>query len=539
MQASAPITPGTLIHNRYRLVGATGQSSSGQTYLARDLKQFNELCVLKEFIPELSESTTLELLQQFFHQEVAVLYKLDHPQIPRFRPLIAQGQRFYWVRAYIEGKSLGVLLDERKAQGQKFSEAEVIQLMAQVLPVLGYLHSQGIIHRNLSLDSIIIRQQDALPVLINFGLVRELAAHLHLHAIDPAMVRGHWGYAPPEQLQFGQSYPNSDLYSLAVSAIALLTGNRPQDLYNQNSQEIAWETSTTPVSPTLARLLERLVDPDPQKRFASAEQVFRTLEPLLTTLPAPAPATELTPDNPSDQPTDLQPAPQGRLISKKRPPQKANGDPRASLAMVAGLALLVAVVAWRVISSLRPNLLPVTTPPTQTSPVPQVSAPVAQAPGSRATPNSGTSDNQEALRDRRRKLGIDFQYFTVLVDDTFYSKNPQLRNQKLGSAAEQTRLRSQWNQIASELMDRLETLKPETRRKLGSYRRANYDQWLAQLGEPGAKSSQALDSLADQRFYQLFPALKGKTINPRTYGQIWYALAEEQVSNVKTRSPVQ
>jgi serine/threonine-protein kinase len=138
------------------------------------------------------------------------------------------------------------------------------------------------------------------------------------------------------------------------------------------------------------------------------------------------------------------------------------------------------------------------------------------------------------LRDRRRQLNIDFQFFTNLVDEAFYAKYPQLRSQSLDNP-EQAKLRTEWNAIASSIMDKLATLKPETRQKLGSYRRRNYDEWLATLGERGAKKSPRLDALADNRFWQLFPEQKGKALNPRTFGQVWYAIADEQLSAAKAQ----
>jgi serine/threonine-protein kinase len=105
----------------------------------------------------------------------------------------------------------------------------------------------------------------------------------------------------------------------------------------------------------------------------------------------------------------------------------------------------------------------------------------------------------------------------------------------LGSNAEQEQFRAEWNQLASGMLDKLETLSASSRQKLGSYRRANYDQWLAELGETGLASSPTLDPLADEKFFQLFPELKGKTLNPRTFGQIWYAIAEDQLGAARAK----
>ena len=528
----SPIAPGTLLENRYCLIGAAGQSQFGQTYLARDQKRLNELCVVKEFTPVQQEVAAVEQLRQRFHQAVSGLYELQHPQLPRLRMMFAQAERLYWVRDYVEGKSYGVLLDERKAQGQVFSEAEVIQFLLKVLPVLAYLHNRGAIHRNLSPDTLILRQHDQLPILINFGLVQELVAQLQLHPIDPRLALGQWGFVPPEQLH-GRAEPSSDLYALAVTAIALLTGKGPESLYNSQTQQLDWEALVT-VHPTFARLLRQMLQPQPKKRPAAA-QVVQILEPLLPTAAVESTPIELIPaDTPEAEDSQavegLQPLPTRLPKKRVRPKRKGDSDPRASAAMVVGLVMLIAAVAWRFLPHPQPAAKPAASPaPVAASPVAQPSVPVVSP---KASP-SAEAVSQEALRDRRQQLNIDLPFFTKLVDEVFDAKYPQ--QARTLNDPEQTRLKTEWNTIASSVMDKLATLKPETRPKLGTYRRVNYDRWLVDLGETGAKTSPRLDALADSRFFELFPDQKGKTLNPRTFGQVWYAIADEQLPTAQAQ----
>ena len=531
----SPIVPGTLLENRYCVIGAAGQSKLGQTYLARDQKRLNELCVVKEFTPAQPDVAAVQELRQRFHQDVSGLYELQHPQLPRLRMIFAQAERLYWVRDYVEGKSYGVLLDERKAHGQVFSEAEVLQFLLKVLPVLAYLHNRGTVHRNLSLDTLILRQHDQLPILINFGLVQELVAQLQLHPIDPRIALGQWGFVPPEQLH-GKAEPSSDLYALAVTAIALLTGKSPESLYNSQTQQLDWEPLVT-VHPTFARLLRQMLHPQPKKR-PTAAQVAQLLEPLLPTAAVESTPIELTPVDTlkaeATQPTDgLQPLPTRLPKRRVRPKRKGDNDPRASAAMVVGLVMLIAAVAWRFWPHTQPEAKPAaSSPPVAASPAALPTAPAAPP---KASP-SAEAVSQEALRDRRQQLNIDLPFFTKLVDEVFYAKYPQLQPRNLNDP-EQAKLQTEWNTSASNVMDKLATLKPETRPKLGTYRRVNYDQWLASLGETGAKSSPKLDALADSRFFELFPDQKGKALNPRTFGQVWYAIADEQLPTAKAQKP--
>ncbi|WP_421655399.1 serine/threonine protein kinase [Leptothermofonsia sp. ETS-13] len=568
----APLASGTLLDNRYRVVGMAKRGNLGQTYLVRDQKQLNALCVLKEFIPNQQDPAVVDTLLQLFHQEASPLYELRHPQLPRPRAMLVQGNRLYWIREYVEGKSYNVILDSRKAQGQPFSEAEVIHLMMKVLPVLSYLHSKGIVHGNLTLDTLILRQQDQLPVLINYGLVRDLVVRLQLHPVKPETALGTWGYIPPEKISDGQVYPCSDLYSLGVVSIALLTGKSPEELYNQKTKSFEWE-SLVNINPKFARILRQMLETRPQKRFASANQVMQALEPLEASAPqmtelssvpppvvsssAPPSVIPAAPPHPPRLPTEpvaaqvaveepSPAAPQAATpVSKKRPFKRRVGGPRASTALVVGLALLMGVIAWKALPFFRGDRksaespVPETaaSPATQPAEPPAKQIPPVEGKSQKSSPNpaaqaSGVSE--QALRDRVQKLGVNPQYFNNLVDETFYIKYPQLKGQSPTSNGD-ARQKENWNAIASALTDRLESLNPETRKKLGTYTLDNYNQWLAALGESGKQNSPTLDALADGRFFKLFPEWKGRTLNPDTMGQVWYAIADEMLEAAKAK----
>jgi serine/threonine protein kinase len=599
----APLASGTLLDNRYRVVGVARRGKYGQTYLARDQKQFNELCVLKEFVPSQQDPAIAATLLQLFHQEASTIYGLRHPQLPRPRAMLVEGQRFYWVREYIEGKSYGVLLNDRKAKGQVFSETEVMQLMLQLLPVLSYLHSRGVIHGNISPDSLILRQQDQLPILINYGLVRDLVARLQLHPVSPEDARGRWGYTPPEKANGGKGYPSSDLYALAVTAIVLLTGKTAEELYNASSQSFEWGQGGM-INPKFARILRQMLESRPQKRFASADQVLQALEPIvgasvqppiapspadpIPSHPAPPPAPKYAASSNSAQPsppaadqaaaepepipdpaqpvqaTVIQPPGENPPEPRKRVRKKrSSSDPRASAAMVMGLALLIGVIGWRVLSNRSQPKAPDSSPSVTAvnpdadrratqSPVAQnpvaPSEPPPPRPAANPSPTKKTTAEKPvkqdlsssaggALRDRLRKLQVDNQLFSNLTDEVFYTKYPQYKNQKGGGKTDQGKTR--WNETASNLMDKLETLSPESRKKIGAYQRTDYDQWLTALGETGAKDSPTLDALADGRFFKWFPDQKGKQLNPRTMGQVWYAIAADQLDAAKAKKAAQ
>lgn len=496
----APLAPGTLLHNRYRIVGVAAQGQFGQTYLAQDQKRSQALCILKEFALPTSDPQKLEALREKFQATTSHLYKLQHSQLPRHQVLIIEGDRGYWVREYIEGKDYRTLMQERAAVGQSFSQAEVLKLLEQVLPVLDYLHQQGVIHRNVSLDSLILRDRDQRPVLVNYGLVKELVAQLQSATID---------------LKPSKADPNLDRVALANLVVTLLSG-----LENRSRTQVVRQILA---NPDFTQLL-------PSKYFQTSKQAARS------TLAA---SRSFAPGLDRSNPALSASQPVARVQRRSR----SKSDPLSSTALVISLILLVAAASFRLTSRNPSALEPpptVTTSPQPSSP-PKKPVPDSAAPLPVPTPppppqGVGGADEPaklqsfhtavpEALRDRRRQLGIDFPFFARLVDEAFYAKYPELKRRKLGTGGEQEKYRSEWNTIATTLMDKLQQIPPEIRGKLGTYQRSHYDQWLKTIGEP---NNRKLSNLTDQRFLELFPDQKDKPQNPQTYGQVWYAIAHEQ-----------
>ncbi len=273
-----PFPQGFVLKGRYAVLSTIGQGGMGRTYLAEDLERFNETCVLKEFIPPQDSQEVTEKAKELFRREASVLYQIRHPQVPQFRATFESEGRLLLVQDYVEGKNYRNLLLDRLKQGQTFSENEIFALMQQLLPVLTYLHSHNIIHRDISPENLMLRSQDNLPVLIDFGVVQETTAKLNSQMGIPAStVAGKAGYAPPEQLQSGNAYANSDLYALAVSSIVLLTGKEPPELFD--SINLAWDWQKfTNVNPAFARVINQMLSYKPTNRYRSAEEVTQALQ---------------------------------------------------------------------------------------------------------------------------------------------------------------------------------------------------------------------------------------------------------------------
>ena len=384
-----PIATETILQNRYRLLSILGQGGFGRTYLAEDQGRFNEPCALKELIPPHDSDYALEKSKELFQREAATLYQIQHPQIPQFRATFEENERLFLVQDYVAGKTYRTLLDERKAAGRTFSEAEVWQFLLQLLPVLVHIHVKKIkiIHRDISPDNIILRDSDNLPVLIDFGVVKELATKFHLSpTATPVTTVGKPGYAPIEQIQTGRSYPNSDLYSLAVTCIVLLTGKEPQELFDDIELSWQWQKWVS-VNDGFAQVLNRMLSYRPGDRFQSAGEVIQALKLLTNPNPNPQPPiANPQPPTRSPQPPENNVS-QMRTIAVGRPPEPITSnyrrssrqepvisqprssfwdDPWAIIPVGIGLAILAGFGSWALVSTIlhSRSSSPVATPPT-------------------------------------------------------------------------------------------------------------------------------------------------------------------------------
>lgn len=303
----------TIIDGRYQIHRVLGRGGFGRTYLASDMQRFGDLCVLKEFVPASRADYTVNKSRQLFEQEARVLYEIQHPQIPRFLAWFAEKGRLFLVQEYIDGKTYAILLKEKLRQGVAFSEAEVTRWLADLLPVLEYLHSLNIVHRDISPDNIMLPDGQLHPMLIDFGLVKQAVNQIWAaHAEDDstagqASFVGKLGYAPPEQIRMGQCYPCSDLYALGVTAIVLLTGQEPNTLTDRDSLEWCWQ-SYVQVSDRLTHILNKMLSEKPKDRYQSAAEVMTALG-LTGAASSPLPNPSVRSSRPTSNVTQQQRSP--------------------------------------------------------------------------------------------------------------------------------------------------------------------------------------------------------------------------------------
>ena len=538
---------------RYRIVRELGHGGFGRTYLAEDLNRFNESCVLKEFAPQVQGTYALQKAEELFEREAGILYKLQHPQIPKFREMfrVKQGNKglLFLVQDFVVGQTYHALLQERKRQGLRFNEAEVTQLLLQILPVLEYIHSLGVIHRDISPDNLILRNTDGLPVLIDFGGVKQVAATVASQFVGSspaggisayATRLGKVGYAPAEQMQGGIVYPHSDLYALAATALVLLTGKEPQQLIDPNTLTWNWRQEIS-LSPTLGSVLDRMLQSFPHERLASAREVLQALttqpEPIAypPTQP-PLPRTEATvavapPAAGSDNSLSLTP------VETSLP---SSTDNRSSgwLRNILFVLILIPVAGgvgwlagnWWIHSQTKSSH--VQPQPTETTPVVSPTTEPTPEPSSQFSPEE--QRRKEALQQRRVALDIRYNFYAGLVNEEFWQQYRSQQGRTLGSGPEDAEWRAKWDAIASDLLSQLArlNLSDAARRQLGNYTAADLNRVKAEANQLRV-GSRSLYDIADAKFLQAFPQEKGKDFINKPIGQVWHALVADTLTAVK------
>ncbi|MDZ8106138.1 MAG: serine/threonine-protein kinase [Nostoc sp. DedQUE12a] len=291
---------GKLLQGRYQIVQSLGAGVFGQTYIALDVDYpDNAKCVVKQIKASSFESNYLDTLRLLFLTETETLKLLgSHQQIPEFIACFEENKRFYLVQEYIEGHALTAELPINQEWGSVWSEREVVEFLFDVLGILEFVHSQGVIHCDIKPENLIRRAADGKLVLIDFGSIQSIdfgiGAELPIHRIPVTSL----GYIPPEQF-IGETQPNSDIYALGMIAIQALTGLEPLQLKaDPYTNEIIWRSPNTPVNDYLAAVLSQMIRYDYQKRFQSASEVLRVLKQMIW---EPQPRQILTPNIEDDK----------------------------------------------------------------------------------------------------------------------------------------------------------------------------------------------------------------------------------------------
>ncbi|MGF1492308.1 MAG: protein kinase [Microcoleaceae cyanobacterium] len=271
-----------LLQGRFSAILPIGGGGMGRTFLAMDHAQgkLKTPCVLKQFFPQSQSPITRQKATELFTQEALRLRELgSHDQIPTLLDTFEADGCLYLAQQFIEGLTL---LQELDTIGP-FSEAKIIALLSDLLPVLDFIHQHQVIHRDIKPENIIRRKSDQKLVLVDFGGAKYSEDLFHPKT---GTLIGTIGYAPLEQIRAGKAYPSSDLYSLGMTCLHLLTQVAPNDLFDAYSGELIWESHLRrqgkTISQHLHRILSELVQDVAQDRYQSASAVIHDLQNLST-----------------------------------------------------------------------------------------------------------------------------------------------------------------------------------------------------------------------------------------------------------------
>ncbi|MBW4501625.1 MAG: protein kinase [Scytonema hyalinum WJT4-NPBG1] len=270
---------GQILRQRYKIVRLLGSGSFGVTYLAEDLDlPDHPVCVVKN-LKQNQNPEYLQLARGLFDREAKVLYHLGNEcsQIPRLFAHFEENSEFYLVQQFIDGHDLS----EEIFPGKKWSEAQVIQLLQEVLELLTFIHNKNIIHRDIKPQNLMRRKTDGKIVLIDFGAVKQISG-LVVNAqgqTNVSIIVGTSGYMPSEQLN-GFPKLSSDVYAVGMLGIYALTGIKPQELpRDSGSCEVFWRNLAL-VSPRLANVLDKMVRYHFNERYQTASEALQALTPL-------------------------------------------------------------------------------------------------------------------------------------------------------------------------------------------------------------------------------------------------------------------
>ena len=289
-----------IIADSYEILQQIGSGGGGVVYLGRHLR-LGKLVVLK------ADRRDLTARPEVLRREVDALKNLSHTYIPQVYDFVAENGVVYTVMDYIEGESL----DKPLKRGERFSQAQVIKWACQLLEALCYLHSRpphGILHSDIKPSNLMLTPQGDIR-LIDFNIALALGEE---GAVRVGFSRG---YASPEH--YGIDYSGlgatqgvrdeaatrleedpatvvstgagssstgrrtvlldvrSDIYSAGATLYHLFTGRRPA----QDAKEV--ETiSSREVSPAVAAIVRKAMEPDPDKRWQTAAEMLRAFEHL-------------------------------------------------------------------------------------------------------------------------------------------------------------------------------------------------------------------------------------------------------------------
>ncbi|MCW5774071.1 MAG: serine/threonine protein kinase [Rhodospirillaceae bacterium] len=222
----------------YRIERVLGAGGFGITYLAMEEDARRQVAV-KEYMPfglaqrarrggavepaVAGDAENFAYGLERFRDEARALIMFRHPNIVAVRRYFEAHGTAYLVMDYVEGESLGGLLD----RSAPLPETDILDLARPLLDGLAAVHGAGFLHRDIKPDNILVRQRDGAPVLVDFGAARQALGTAMGRQQSVTVIVSH-GYAPFEQYTSrGELGPWSDIYAVGATLYACIAGAVP------------------------------------------------------------------------------------------------------------------------------------------------------------------------------------------------------------------------------------------------------------------------------------------------------------------------
>ncbi|MBW4530065.1 MAG: hypothetical protein KME02_05165 [Aphanothece saxicola GSE-SYN-MK-01-06B] len=545
---------GQVIGGRYRLeryLGTENAGPQGALWLASDQLAADAPVALRRIGPEQDQARARDLWSR--------LQGVLHPQVPRIGAVIEADDQLWLVREWQAGRTYQQLLELRAERQLVFGAGEVLLLLRQLLPVLAALHSQDLLHGDLSPANLLRRDSDGLPVPLDFGLVRGSAngsAGERLLGATP-------GYAPPELARGEPAQPWMDLHALGVVALVLLSGDAPGGLLDPTTMQWRWPAALE-AEPDLRLQLQRLLSRHPDERFASAGQALVAFQSLaMPDSTGPVPRADRTvilvpaaapppPPPPTQEQAPAEVSARELASADTRPPESPRVEPQLPLRMAAPPPPPAAVAApdslrrryeereeaaeggfWPVLIALVLSAVVGTAVGWWWLSRGKVAAPppggVPELPSS--LPPSEVDQRQQLLN-RLRAMQVDRAWFLSLVDAALLAQYPERNGRLPSDTLEDAPLRRVWNELAEEWLARVEQLPLPLRRRLGNFSATDWEARQAGFVRQGL-SPAVLRELVSASVQNLLPSRASQAMPPEPFRQIWYAAAELTLENLR------
>ncbi|KGG30484.1 MULTISPECIES: serine/threonine protein kinase [unclassified Prochlorococcus] len=524
------VVAGTVLAQRYRLDATIQNSNSIQGVLWRgvDIREGDTSVVLRQ----ISDAATRQRFQKFWPE----LQSLSHPQLPRCGELFEADVSLWAVRYWQEGVTYRKLQQKRAERQLVFGAGEVLQLLLQLLPPLIALHAKGLVHGDINLSTLLRRHQDGLPVLLDFGLLQP-------QGTIP------WGGVTSAYASIAQSSSETaeawmDLHGLGVTALTLLTGRCPEELWNSDVQSWGWPESFE-VDGSFRHVLERMLSEAPDQRFEKASDVICALQSLIMpesigpkliadrTLALAPQAVSLS-DPPSCTSQSL--LTEHRSVNQplRRRAEEREQAAEGSLWSVVGALLASALVGTAIGWFLLSRSSQLGMEPARDRDL------VGNLPVE--SPSAVEVDDRQQLLSRLRALQVKQSWFLQLVDASVLARFPHRGGRFPSDALDDVPLRQVWNDLAEEWLVRIEQLSPQLRRRLGELKNTDWQEQregLSELGVHGRVIEQLVTAGAQKLLLGSFNDQKPS----EPYLQFWYAaalrsLADVQIETLKARPSI-